>query len=124
VIDTDDTNKDDIKVLGNFYVYNYVANGDTLEFVSGGTHSGCMHLKATDSGYQVTEFDQVADGSDFTASAKKIFGDEYDDFAEDLSDDTEKREELEDVLEDYIEDNGLGFTKYLEYGYEAVSLFD
>ena len=42
--------------------------------VSGGSHPGCMHVKKAGDGFEVFQFDAVGDGSDFTPTAKAIFG--------------------------------------------------
>ena len=66
-----------LRVLGDFWVFNYNVVGDTLKTVSGGSHPGAMILKKTDNGYVVTSFEQVEDGSNYLSSAKRIFGDMY-----------------------------------------------
>ena len=80
IVAEDDSNKDDMLLYGNFEVYNYTLSGDTLMTVSGGSHPGCIHYKMGDNGYEITGFDQVADGSDYDSTAKEIFGDKYDAF--------------------------------------------
>ena len=44
-VSTDDGNKDDVLVWGDFWVFNYDVAGDTLKTVSGGSHPGLMHVK-------------------------------------------------------------------------------
>jgi hypothetical protein len=75
VIGVDERNSEDILVWGDFWVFNYNLVGDTLETVSGGSHPGLMHIKETDTGFEVTAFDAVEDGSNNVPSAKRIFGD-------------------------------------------------
>ena len=74
VISTNEGNKDDVLIWGDFWVFNYDISGDTLKTVSGGSHPGLMHLKKTDNGFEVTNFEVVEDGEGNLESAKRIFG--------------------------------------------------
>ena len=76
----DDSDPEDIRIYGDFQYFNYTLNGQTLQTESGGSYPGCMHVKNTEDGYEVTEIEVVADGEDFDESAKKIMGDHYDEF--------------------------------------------
>lgn len=59
----------------------YRRDGDSLSFVSGGNHSGCLSLeKQTDGMLHVTDFEQTVDGAGNDASARRIFGPHYDIF--------------------------------------------
>ncbi|MBR3716885.1 MAG: hypothetical protein IKN19_02820, partial [Bacteroidaceae bacterium] len=62
IVAVDEQDKSDIKVWGDFWVFNYNLVGDTLKCVSGGSHPGLMHVRKTDNGFEVTAFDQVEDG--------------------------------------------------------------
>ena len=122
IIKTEEGDDGDTHVYGNFHVYNYRIDGDTLVMVSGGTHPGMMHVAKDGDEYKVTAFDQVKDGGEFDASAKEIFGDSYDDFMKVYSDD-EAREALRlKGLADYVKTNGLSVTKTQEEGWDAVDL--
>lgn len=122
VIAVDERNEEDILVWGDFWVFNYNLIGDTLETVSGGNHPGLMHIKQTDTGFEVTNFDQVEDGSRNIQSAKKIFGDKYNTFRT-INNDEEKRERhRSDVLANYVEKYNISATKYKDYGWPAKEL--
>lgn len=119
---TEEDNPEDIRIWGDFWVENYNQAGDTLKFVSGGSHPGCMHVKKTDDGFEVFQFDAVADGSDFTLTAKAIFGDLYDTFmALSSNDDAKKTARAESILE-YAEANGLDISCYQDFGWPAVRI--
>lgn len=119
---TEEDNPEDIRIWGDFWVENYNQAGDTLKFVSGGSHPGCMHVKKTDKGFEVFQFDSVGDGSDFTPTAKVIFGDLYDTFmALSSNDDAKKTARAESILE-YAEANGLGISCYQDFGWPAVRI--
>ena len=119
---TDKTNKDDIVVYGDFWIYNYDLLGNTLMMMSGGSYPGAIHLKEDRDGYTVTSFDEVEDGSGYTPSAKRIFGEHYDAFAKAVSDDKKNEETRAQTIADYVSANGLSITQYQDYGWDPVQL--
>ena len=122
VIACDQQNPDNVRVLGAFWVFNYNVVGDTLKMVSGGSHPGLMILKKTDDGYAVTSFDQVEDGSNFTPSAKRIFGDMYEAF-NGINSDEETREQVRAIfIAKYVKDNKLPVKYYQDYGWPAKEI--
>ncbi|MBO6169015.1 MAG: hypothetical protein J6O51_03495 [Bacteroidales bacterium] len=122
IVDADESNPDDIRVWGDFWVENYDQAGDTLKLVSGGSHPGCMHVKKTDEGFEVTQFDAVGDGSDFTPTAKAIFGDRYDAFIALSSNDDSKNAAREKSILDYAKAHGLSISCYQDFGWPAVTI--
>ena len=122
IVDRDESDSENIKVWGAFWYENYDMEGDTLISVSGGSHPGCMHLKKTDAEYVVTEFEQVADGSDYEESAKEIFGDRYDQFSATYSDDDKRNAERKAVISDFVKSHNVPVTKYQDYGWDPVNL--
>ncbi|SKB89296.1 hypothetical protein SAMN06296386_10846 [Lachnospiraceae bacterium] len=122
IIHEDESNKEDIRVYGDFWIYNYDLDGDTLVNTSGGSHPGCIHLKATDEGYEVTGMDAVEDGSNYDPTAKKIFGEYYEDFIKEIGD-TEKTEKIRaQIIANYVAANNLSITAYRDYGWDPVTL--
>lgn len=122
VISTDNGDLQDVKVWGDFWVFNYNVSGDTLKTVSGGNHPGLMHLKKTENGYVVTSFEQVEDGAGNLESAKRIFGDKYDSFHE-INSNAEKREDIRlHFVADYVKKHNLKATMLQDYGWPAVAL--
>lgn len=108
-----------LRVLGDFWVFNYNVVGDTLKTVSGGSHPGAMILKKTDKGYEVISFEQVEDGSNNLASAKRIFGDMYEAF-HGINSDEETREQARSLfIAKYVKDNKLTVKFYQDYGWPA-----
>ena len=119
--ETDDP--EDIRVIGSYYILNYDLKGDTLECVSGGSYPGCMHLKQTADGYEVTSSDIAEDGENFTESMKKVCG-EWADAAMAVLSDQETRELVRKfTIEDYVSENNLPITKYQDFGWDPVVLF-
>ena len=122
IISTDDGNKDNVLVWGDFWVFNYDVSGDTLKTVSGGNHPGLMHLKKTDKGMEVTSFEVVEDGAGNLESAKRIFGDQYEAFHE-VNSNQEKRESIRlQFIADYVKKNNLPVKMVQDYGWPAVAL--
>ena len=122
IISTDDGNKEDVLVWGDFWVFNYDIAGDTLKCVSGGDHPGLMHLKKTDNGFEVSGFDAVEDGAGNRESAKRIFGDNFDAF-EELNGNAEKREDIRlRTTADYVKKHRLPVTMVQDFGWPAVEL--
>ena len=122
IISTDEGNKDDVLIWGDFWVFNYDSAGDTLKTVSGGNHPGLMHLKKTDKGFEVTNFEVVEDGEGNMESAKRIFGDNFDAFWE-VNSNQEKRESIRlQFIADYVKKNNLPVKMVQDYGWPAVAL--
>lgn len=124
VVAEDDSNPEDIVVYGDFFLYNYAVKGDTLLCVSGGDYPGVMHLKKTDKGYEVTSFEVVEDGEGWTASAKKIFGKNYEDFIKLMEDEKAEKELRTQLIADYVLNNNLKIKQYQDQGWEPIVLAD
>ena len=123
IVHVDYTDPDDVLAYGDFWVYNYDIEGDTLSCVSGGNYPGVMHLGKDGGGYVVTSFDVVADGSDFDESAKALFGENYDAFMKVYSDGGARDELRKITVSDYANLNGLAVTQYQDYGSDPVKLY-
>lgn len=122
VVAVDESNGEDIKVWGEFWVMNFNQVGDTLKMVSGGSHAGLMHIRQTEKGYTVTGFDQVGDGSLFVKTAKQIFGDKYDAFVAVYSDHEKRNRHHEELLSEYVRKHHLTATMYQDNGQDAKPL--
>ena len=119
----DDSNPDDIQVLGDFWVENYNIVGDTLMFVSGGNHAGKMHVKKDSAGnYFSTGLDAVGDGSEFLPTARAIFGERFDDFMKANSDHVIREKIRKAAISGYVFRNQLGVKYYKDYGWPAVRI--
>ena len=122
VVAVDESNGEDIKVWGEFWVMNFNQVGDTLKMISGGSHAGLMHIRQTEKGYTVTGFEQVGDGSLFAKTAKKIFGDKYDAFVAVYSDHEKRNRHHEELLSEYVRKHHLTATMYQDNGQDAKPL--
>ncbi len=122
IIAEDESNKDDILVWGNFQIYNYRLNGDTLETESGGSYPGLLHFKDSQDGYEVTKAELVEDGSGYDPSAKKIFGKHYDDFISAMADEEKNESIRAQIIANYVAANDLKITAFKDYGWDPVKL--
>ena len=118
----DDGDSTDIRIWGDFWVYNYKQVGDTLKCVSGGNHPGLMHVCKKGEYFYVSDFEQVEDGSRFLSSAKRIFGEYFETFQIHHSDGDEHESLRHDVLRAFVRDHGLTATMYQDYGWPAKEL--
>ena len=122
VVEANEDNPDSVLVWGDFWVFNYNVVGDTLKTVSGGNHPGLMIVQKIDGEFKVTSFDQVEDGNRFLPSAKRIFGDWYEDFnlinsSEDVREAVRAR-----VIANYVKANNLSVKYYQDYGWPAKEI--
>ena len=123
-ISIDDSNKNDLQVLGDFWVFNYNIEGDTLKTVSGGSHPGKMHLKQDKNGnYYVASFDAVEDGARYLPTARRIFGKKYEAFQAVNSDDIKREQVRKDAVACYVAKHRISVSYYQDYGWDAVPIF-
>lgn len=122
VLEVDESDPEDIKVWGDFRVYNYIQSGDTLKTVSGGSHPGLLHLKKVDGKFEVTDFNAVADGADNILSAERIFGDKFDAFQEMVSDEADREEARNKAIAEYALKHDLDVTLYQDFGWDPEEI--
>ena len=112
----------DIKVWGDWWVFNYNIVGDTLKCISGGSHPGMFLLGKDGEAYKVIAFDQVEDGSRNLPSAKRIFGDLYDDFHA-INSNQDYRDSVRlAMVAQYVQEHHLPVTMLQDFGWPAVTL--
>lgn len=114
--------EEDTCVWGDFWVFWYKVEGDTLKTVSGGDHPGRMTLKYENGKQQVVDFERVEDGSRFMPTAKRIFGDYLDIFMNMHSNESVREAVRREQLSEYVQQNGLNVHYYQDFGWEAVEL--
>ena len=74
IVKIDDSNDNDIKVYGNFYIYGYELYGTIFHNKNGGSFPGCYHLKKESDGYSYIKHEIAEDGSKNYESLVKICG--------------------------------------------------
>lgn len=122
IVSVDERDAENILVWGDFWVFNYNRSGDTLKTVSGGNHPGLLHIRQTDTGFEVASFDQVADGSDNLKSAQQIFGDKYEAFHAFHSNEQIREQRRVEVLAEYVRKQNLPVSYVLDYGWPVIPL--
>lgn len=110
------------RIYGDFWVFWYNQVGDTLKTVSGGSHPGRMTLLTQDGTPKVSAFDQAADGSAFTPSAKRIFGEHYDLFSQMYSNADVREAVRQEQLSDYVSQHNINAHFYQDYGWAPKEL--
>ncbi len=120
IVAKDESNPEDIRLWGDYWVFIYNKEGDLLKMVSGGSHPGLMHLCKTDGGYKVTGFDGVVDGAGNLESAKAIFGEHYDAFHA-INSDAPAREKVRcDAVSAFVKAAGMDVKGYQDFGWDPV----
>lgn len=119
IVAVERNDSDEVLVWGDFWVFNYNQNGDVLETVSGGNHPGMIRLDEVEYGYELRDFEQVADGADFDASAKEIFGEHYEAYKKVASDEEAREEVRRAAIEAFVKEQNLSVTQYQDYGWPA-----
>ena len=122
IIAEDESDKSDIKLYGNFWIFNYDLNGETLENTSGGSYPGVIHIDGSDADYVVKSMEVVEDGSNYDSSAKKIFGKYYDDFVKSGEDKDAFEKTRAQIIANYVFANDLSIKEYKDYGWDPVKL--
>lgn len=123
VEETDDSH---CRVYGNFWLFNYVLNGATLETISGGEMPAVLTLEKTENGWKVTDAEQAGDGEDYAKDIHRFCqGNEaletayYE--AEDL-DNAMGWNVRHRFIRDYVAANGLAVEAYQDYGWDPIPL--
>lgn len=122
ILGKDDSKSDDIRVWAYIWNSEYSAKGDTLFMQSGADNSGVLHLKKEGDSYVVKSI-EIPDEANYAEESKKLFADYYDEY-EDIHYNQFKSTPLRTkIIADFVKQNGLNFTMYQDYGYDAILLF-
>lgn len=125
IVKVDDSNKEDIKVFGDFYIYGYTLDGSIFVNKNGGSFPGCYHLKDDNGVISVLNKEIAEDGSSFTSSLNKICGND-EELAKQVAaassgkDEVEKRVEYVNM---YGQNKGINITAIKDYGWPII-IFD
>lgn len=74
ILETADSDPEDVRLWGDFAVFNYKLVNTTLMCQSGGSFLGMIRLKPVGDSWEVVSVDKVGDGDDYSADVKRIFG--------------------------------------------------
>ena len=78
IVKIDDSDKKDIKVFGDFYMFGYSSDEETFVTETAGSFPGCYHLSDEDGDIKVLSKEFAEDGSLFQSSMKKICNNDED----------------------------------------------
>ena len=126
IVKIDDSDKKDIKVYGDFWIYGYQMYGTIFNTKNGGSNPGCYHLKDEDGKITVISKEFAEDGSNNWTSLVKICGGD-EELAKKVSNHpaVEDEEKLRlDYAKMYAKANNLKFSGIKDYGWPVILLSD
>ena len=122
IVSAQEISADQAWVWGDFWIWWYNQEGDTLMTVSGGNHSGLMTVLQQDGKFKVTSFEQTVDGAGNDASARRIFRSHYDVYQNMHSNQDVREAVRREQLGEYVKSHNLNIHYYKDYGWDAVKL--
>lgn len=121
-VSAQEISEDQAWVWGDFWIWWYNREGDTLMTVSGGNHSGLMTIQQQDGKPIVTSFEQTVDGAGNDTSARRIFRSHYDVYCNMHSNRDVREAVRREQLSEYVKSHNLNINYYKDYGWDAVKL--
>lgn len=122
IVSAQETGTGQARVWGDFWIWWYNLEGDTLMTVSGGNHSGVMTVISQDGALKVTSFEQTVDGAGNDASARRIFGSHYDIYQNIHSNQDVREAVRREQLDEFVKSHNLKINYYKDFGWDAVKL--
>ena len=122
IVSAQEISADQAWVWGDFWIWWYNQEGDTLMTVSGGNHSGLMTVLQQDGKFKITSFEQTVDGAGNDASARRIFRSHYDVYQNMHSNQDVREAVRREQLQEYVHTHNLNVKYYKDYGWDAVKL--
>lgn len=122
IVSAEEISADQARVWGDFWIWWYNLEGDTLMTVSGGNHSGVMTVISRNGALKVTSFEQTVDGAGNDASARRIFGSHYDIYQNMHSNQDVREAVRREQLGEYVRFHNISVYYYKDYGWDAVKL--
>ena len=125
IVNIDDSDKSDIKVYGDFYIYGYDMNGTIFNCKNSGSFPGCYHLQDKDGKVSFISKEIAEDGSNNYSSLLKICGND----AELVKDifaavDNDKEETRIKYIKMYADGNNLRVYGIKDYGWPIILFND
>ena len=122
IVSAQEISADQAWVWGDFWIWWYNQEGDTLKTVSGGNHSGLMTVSQQNGAFKVESFEQTVDGAGNDASARRIFRSHYDVYQNMHSNQNVREAVRREQLGEYVKSHNLKIIYYKDYGWDAVKL--
>ena len=115
IVDVDDSDPEDVHVYGDYYLWEFEINDDTLVAVSASHIPGVIHMEQTGDKDNALYYGLSMDQGLTDDEVKEIFGQYYEHYLT-LSSDEEMRDSgIAGNIADYVKANGLSVTKYQLY---------
>ena len=114
IIGIDESDPEDVLLYGDYYLWEFEKEDDTLVAIAGGHCPGIIHAQRFgDEGDEIAIYSATGMEEAFTDDdAETLFGDYFDAY-QSVSSDQEKRDEgLAQVIADYVSANALNITGY------------
>lgn len=122
IVKIDDSDKKDVKIFGDFWIYGYQMYGTIFNTKNGGSNPGCYHLKDEDGKITVISKEFAEDGSNNWSSLVKICGGD-EDLAKMILNKLSPTEDEQLRLEYasmYAKANNLKFSGIKDYGWPVI----
>ena len=127
ILKTEEIGDGQMKVYGNFWVFNYVPDGETLQCISGGEAPGVLTLVRDGEKWVPSSFEGVGDGEEYEKDILLICGDDKElaDSYFAASDTSLKpfREARFKYLREYVTANKLKVKAIQDPGWEPENIF-
>ena len=126
IVKVDDSNKDDIKVYGDFWVFGYEMFGTIFYMKNGGSYPGCYHLKDENGNIMVLSREIAEDGSRFMPSLLKICGNDEKlaDEVSHISNGDDREDKRIEFAKMYANENNLRLSGIKDYGWPVILFND
>ncbi|MCR5371101.1 MAG: LysM peptidoglycan-binding domain-containing protein [Clostridium sp.] len=120
-VNADETDPEDIRVLGDFWYVVYDRQEDVLSSVAGREYFGCLHFRLEDGQYLFQNIDPVFpdEGED---AGKKLFGESFPAWKKIRSDYALREETRAQLIADYARAFGFSAAAYQDYGWNPLEL--
>ena len=124
IVKTDDSDKNDIKVYGDFTIYGYIMDGTIFDNKNGGSFPGCYHLKEENGNVTFVKKEIAEDGSNNYSSLVKICGNDENLAKEILAaKDKDQDKTRVEYAKMYAKKNNFRLSGIKDYGWPVI-LFD
>lgn len=126
IVKIDDSDKKDIKVYGDFWIYGYQMFGTIFNTKNAGSNPGCYHLKDEDGKITVISKEFAEDGSNNWSSLVKICGND-EELAKKVSNRLSQEEDEKlraDYAKMYAKANNLKLSGIKDYGWPVILFND
>lgn len=122
-----DESGDEVQVFGNFWLFRYRLQAETLLLQSGSEMPGRFRLKKDGSAYTVTAFEQVSSSQDIRALCAEANGSVYPSLEahyqeHDYTGQTDIAYVRKIFIDRYVEKNNLTIRAYQDHGRESAAV--